>query len=377
MVEGIDERKVVLVPVESCEPDGVFEDEYVYDIEIDTEREEDRVFFANGVAVHNSLFFSFEPVLKSCEWPADRYPDDRSKVLAIYNCLLDNHHTKVLDGFAGDYRVENIMKLKMEKYAESMIMLAKKSYIANVRWDEGREFESMEYVYAKGFDLVRSNTAPFTKGKLMNIIKYLFTNPDTYTVKELLKMLKEFRKEFEMMCTPQHIDEICLNTGTNKYSEHVLNDKTALEFKSGAGPGSKGAAAHNFMIQKDPALSTKYALIAQGDKVKYFYTKDPLMPVFAYLRGRYPYELGVEMDVDLQFDKTMLNIVNRLNKALDMQTINARLTMMFSLFDGLISDEEDDEEFEDDDLAEEPADVKDPGIAREESYFSVFDELEV
>ena len=51
--------------IESCELIGNFNDEYVYDIEVD---DDTHTFIANDMLVHNSLFVSFNPIINHCDW---------------------------------------------------------------------------------------------------------------------------------------------------------------------------------------------------------------------------------------------------------------------------------------------------------------------
>ena len=51
--------------VESCEMIGDFQEEYVYDVEID---DPTHTFIANDMLVHNSLFVSFKPIIDHCDW---------------------------------------------------------------------------------------------------------------------------------------------------------------------------------------------------------------------------------------------------------------------------------------------------------------------
>ena len=50
-----------ILEIESVEELSPFEGEYVYDLEMDTETE--HTFFANDILVHNSCYFSIEPIL--------------------------------------------------------------------------------------------------------------------------------------------------------------------------------------------------------------------------------------------------------------------------------------------------------------------------
>ncbi len=65
--------------VESCEQIGSFEDEYVYDVEVD---DNTHTFIANDILVHNSLFVSFKPAMDHCEW-RHAYKDELEFILAL------------------------------------------------------------------------------------------------------------------------------------------------------------------------------------------------------------------------------------------------------------------------------------------------------
>ena len=67
--------------VEYCEEIGVFNDEYVYDVEVD---DDTHTFIANDILVHNSLFVSFKPAIENCEW----------KNLLFTNNKLDDYFKK-------------------------------------------------------------------------------------------------------------------------------------------------------------------------------------------------------------------------------------------------------------------------------------------
>jgi len=51
--------------VDYCEKIGNFDDEYVYDVEVD---DETHTFIANDILVHNSLFVSFKPAIEHSTW---------------------------------------------------------------------------------------------------------------------------------------------------------------------------------------------------------------------------------------------------------------------------------------------------------------------
>ena len=64
----INEIEYYFEDIEYCEMIGEFEDEYVYDIEVD---DDTHTFIGNNILVHNSLYISFTPVIESCGFKGD------------------------------------------------------------------------------------------------------------------------------------------------------------------------------------------------------------------------------------------------------------------------------------------------------------------
>ncbi len=152
---------------------------------------------------------------------------------------------KCLEDYAGSFGVENKEDFELERISESMINIAKKKYICHITFEDGIPFERLNYLYPKGVELVRSSTPAFARDKIVGIVKYLFSHPDTFNIKDLLKLVKNLRKEFELA----DIDDICMQSSVSKYDVKVLNDKTLpLQFVSGAHFAVKSAAHYNYLL---------------------------------------------------------------------------------------------------------------------------------
>jgi len=54
--------------IDTIECIGDFDDEYVYDIEVD---DDTHTFIANDILVHNSIYMKFEEVIESTDWEGD------------------------------------------------------------------------------------------------------------------------------------------------------------------------------------------------------------------------------------------------------------------------------------------------------------------
>jgi hypothetical protein len=313
----------------------------------------------------DSIFVGFGPGMESCNWEEDG-KDPMEFINKVHEFRLIKYFIRELDNFAKKHGVDNIEDFELEKIAESVLFIEKKNYMQNIIMEDGISFDSLSYFQAKGIETVRSSTPPFAREKVMEAIKYLFKNPDTYNIKEMLKIVQDLKKEFEYA----KIEDISMMTSMNKYNEKVINDgreetpfeyeraiskldlnyedfskgghkkgdgaslyvPDTLEIVKGAHFSVKAAAAHNYLLSKDEEHRLKYDFIKSGTKVKYYYTKDPKYPVFAYVPGEYPIEIAPEIDYNLQFEKSMLSIINRFVKVLGMPEINKRVSVIMPLF---------------------------------------------
>ena len=398
--------------IESCEQIGEFEDEWVYDIEMN---DDTHTFIANDMLVHNSVFVGFEPAIKSCKWQDQIFNSEylnsvekpfsiltktkfkakfknsnlqaailvdglneeteskikdalsKSELLLIdgefikdwnldklikdfkgevfYNWKREldfihgldkfrfaDYFKECLDELAASYGVENKQDFELERVSESIINIAKKKYIQHIVYEDGIPYDRLTYLFPKGVELVRSSTPLFARDKIIGIVKYLFEHPDTFNIKELLKLVKNLKKEFDL-CVPDRIDDISMQSSCSNYEEKVLNDKDRLEFVTGAHFAVKAAGHFNYLLHKNKHLQSKYEFIKSGTKIKYYYCKDKsLGDIFAYVRGSFPHEFGPEIDNDLQFSKCILSPINSIIEPLGLPKITERLSVVMSIF---------------------------------------------
>jgi hypothetical protein len=94
----------------------------------------------------------------------------------------------------------------------------------------------------------------------------------------------------------------------------------------------KAAAFHNYLLNQNGTLKSRYNLLKAGNKIKFYYCKHSTNDVFAFSRGMYPKEFAPPVDIDTQFEKTVLNTVNMFTEALGLPLLNARLTFSHSIF---------------------------------------------
>lgn len=237
-----------------------------------------------------------------------------------------------LQSYAESFGVDNKEDFELERISESIINIAKKKYICHITYEDGIPFERLSYLYPKGVELVRSSTPAFAREKIVKIVKYLFEHPDTFNIKDLLKLVKGLRKEFELA----EIDDIAMQSSCSNYEVKVLHDKSLpLRFVSGAHFAVKSAAHYNFLLSKDKEMQQKYEFIKSGTKIKYYVCKDKsITDMFAYIRGSFPHEFAPQIDYDVQFEKSILSPINSIIEPLGLPEITRRLSVVVDIFSG-------------------------------------------
>jgi DNA polymerase elongation subunit (family B) len=235
-----------------------------------------------------------------------------------------------LEDYAASFGVENKEDFELEKISESIINIAKKKYIQHIIHEDGVDFNPMSYIFPKGVELVRSSTPLFARNKIVDIVKYLFLNPDSFNIKELIKLVKNLRKEFELA----DIDDIAMQSSCSNYDNKIIDDKNLpLQYVSGAHFAVKSSAYYNYLLYKNKPLQDKYEFIKSGTKIKYYTCKNKsINDSFAYMRGSFPIEFAPEIDMDIQFSKAILSPINSIIEPLGMPTITDRLSVIMDIF---------------------------------------------
>lgn len=288
----------------------------------------------------DSNYITFQPMMDSCGYNGDDYDAGLEFVLNFDKQFMKEKFNGWLNEYAIPYGVKNLQDFELESINKSALHIMKKNYISNISWEDGIFHEDMTAFFPKGVEIVKSTTPPFVRGAhgepqtegIWKFVRYLFENPKNLNIKEVIKIVKDLKKEF----INSSIEDIAMTVGMNGYEKNVLDDQECISTAKGCPSNVKSAAFHNYLLNKNSKYKTKYDLI-RGGKIKYYYCIHPLAEKFGFLRGAHPNEITedekVKVDFDTQFSKTMLSIVNRFLDPVGLPPINKRLTVLNSLID--------------------------------------------
>jgi len=272
----------------------------------------------------DSCYISFEEAVEKSTFTGNI--NDFIKML--YENRLKEYLVKVLYKYAQTYQTENYLDFELESIAKNAIWLAKKKYIQNITWsDPNITSEDLTKIKTKGFDNIQSSTPLYARKKLTEAIVLILRKGNSLHVSDIVKFLSEAKKEFKLAS----IDDISYNYRVNNYENHIIDDQKTFEFSLGTSAYCRAAGYYNFKLNNSE-LKTKYHNIQTGEKIKYYESLDKDCNVFGYIAGAYPYEFAPQIDYEGQFEKCMIEPLNRILHVMGKQTLNRSLLYSNSLF---------------------------------------------
>ena len=279
----------------------------------------------------DSAYISLQSVIDTCNIPIEQ---ETYFVLAINEGVLSEYLEQMFDRYAADFNCpKNLEKFELEKIARSVIMLAKKKYIMDISWKEPDvHVAPVHSLVYKGIEVIQGSTPDFCRECMKDFIKFMLEKIDAGQKPEydaIIRKLKELKTKFSM----QNPNEISKSFGMSDYEKYILDDKKEIKYTPDTVcPIHVRAAAiyNNMLYNKAKRYKSKYNIIHKGDKVKFYYTADN--GVFAFLPNEFPGEFAPKMDIDLQFEKMVLEPLNRIIEASGYPKVSSALTFSVGLW---------------------------------------------
>ena len=327
--------------IECCECIGMFEDEYVYDIEM---IDDTHTFIANNILVHNSLYISYENFVKTIDGYESMTPEERGKIVVEFNTkYLDAHNREFMDEHYKNRFVHSVQNFELETLALSGVWLdVKKRYAQVLLWKDGKTY-SMEDglpMKAKGLELIKASYPKQTREGLQRLVRYLLE--DDGDSKYLLHRLNIKMQEEKKAYFAADIDDICASIKVNGYMNYIISDTDPLGLiVQPKCPANVRAAGNYNRIRQ---LNNLPGEPIYGGKVKYFVyfngathkKKEKGLEYFAYQAKNYPKWADTYAPIAKgpMFEKFTMDPFNRIIEAIGVGTLNldGSIQMTLSLF---------------------------------------------
>jgi len=190
------------------------------------------------------------------------------------------------------------MNMTREIIADKGIWTTKKRYALNVYDSEGVRY-SQPKLKMMGLETVKSSTPAICRTRMTEAIKLMMNG----TQEDMYEFVSKFRSEFNSL----PLEDIAFPRGVNGVDKY--DDGRGMCIK-GTPIHVRGSLLYNRLLNTH-ALTKKYPIIHNGDKIKFVYLNEP-NPVTEFVISvvdKLPDEFCLDeyIDYDLQFEKAFLD----------------------------------------------------------------------
>lgn len=262
----------------------------------------------------DSSFFDLAPIIKKRFGHLDVDKKTKLDFLLKFDeeCIqpeLKRFFTKM----ANNMNMRNLtIGMEAECIADGTLFVAKKRYIMNKVWDEGKYLLDNPKRKIRGVEIVRSSTPMIVRDKLKKAVDIIFTTMDN---EKLVEFVEEFKEEFYKL----PIETIAFPRSVTM-GDYTLSSK-------GLPIGVKAALVYNKLLQIK-GLDTKLQKIQDSDKIKFCYIVQPNIMqshVLGFI-NKMPVELlsTFKINYNEQFKTAFINPLENIISAIGWSTERSR-----------------------------------------------------
>lgn len=319
--------------IESIECLGPCEDDYVYDIEVD---DNTHTFIGDDILVHNSVYTTYGTFFKC--WTPETLAsiperDDKINWILRFNKeFLDKQNIEWMNDMYNPRHCHSIHKFELETVSEATITLKKKKYLKAMSYSKGKWFTPSK-ITGVGIELIKTTSPKLAKEIITDMTRSLVYETGTMSKEEYILYFNNRLEKWKKKFWSAPIEDISQSINVGNYKKYVLCDEEDLMFAKQTPVSVKCAARYNYLAKKNNQRNLR---IVQGQKVKYYNirlgsTKKAETDYFGYPSGELP-SWAPQCDKAIQWQKNVLDPLNRFLEVMKFQLLNNNGTVQFDLF---------------------------------------------
>lgn len=314
--------------IESVECIGEFEDEYVYDIEVD---DWTHTFIGDDILVHNSVYTTYGTLFKAMDAESqERYKTDKAKVdfiLKFNKEFVDKQNREWCEAIYNPRHGHSIHEFELETISKAGIYLAKKKYIKGLVYSKGKFFDTPKIV-GTGIEIIKSTTPALCRTILSELTKSLMFEYDKDHKTEYVLYFNEKLQKDKQEFYTANVEDISQSVSIGNYAKYVESENPLI-LRKGAPVSIKAISRYNHLAIKNNEFNKKL----YSGKIKYYNImvgKEETF--FGFPAGELP-EWAPPMCKSLQWYKNVIKPINRFLKVLEIPEITDNNRVQFTLFD--------------------------------------------
>jgi len=265
-----------------------------------------------------------------------KFDTDQKKtefILKFNKEFLDKQNTKWCEGIYNPRHGHSIHEFELETISKAGIYLAKKKYLKGLVFSKGNFYEKPK-VSGTGIELIKSTTPKLCREILKDLMESLMFDFDDSTPEkreEYIMYFNEKLADYRQKFYEADVEDISQSIGTGDYKKYVIDDTNQLILGKQCPVSVQSVARFNYLAHKNHDDSKKF----YSGKIKYYNIRTGLgkndTGYFGFPAGELP-SWAPKMDVLTQWQKTVIDPINRFLEVMKIPLVNASSVVQLELF---------------------------------------------
>ena len=223
---------------------------------------------------------------------------------------------------------KNVHEFELETISYAQICIKKKKYLKGYAFVKGKFYDEPK-VSGTGIEIIKSTTPKLCRKMLKELMNSLMFEYDednkTNYIMLFNNKIQEYRKEFYKA----QEEDISQSVGIGDYKKYVIDDTDALILGKQCPVSVQAIARFNHLAHKNGEDNKKQ----YSGKIKYYNIRisEKNEGYFGFPSGELP-EWAPKMDKITQWQKTVIDPINRFLEVMDIPKVNASSSIQLSFF---------------------------------------------
>lgn len=264
-------------------------------------------------------------------------PNDMDKVKWILKFNVDfmnDQNLKWCEEIYNPRHGNNVHEFELETINYSQINLKKKKYLKGYAFVKGKFYDKPK-ISGTGIELVKSTTPSLCRVILKDLMESLLLEYDVHNKNEYIEVFNEKLRKYRRDFYAAPIEDISQSVGVGNYKKYVINDEDNFELGKQCPVSVQAIARYNYLAHKNGQDNLK----TYSGKIKYYNitlgvsAKTAIHGYFGFPAGELP-EWAPKMDKLVQWQKTVIDPINRFLEVMDIPLANASNVQQLDMFSG-------------------------------------------
>ena len=260
-----------------------------------------------------------------------KYDTPRKKVDWILNyCkkFQDKLNNKWCEEIYNPRNGKNVHEFELETISYAQICIKKKKYLKGYAFVKGKYYDTPK-VSGTGIEIIKSTTPKLCRTVLKELMNSLMFDYHDDQRSEYILQFNEKLADYRRQFYKAPIEDISQSVGIGDYKKYVIDDKEALLLGKQCPVSVQAIARYNYLAHKNNEDNK----IQYSGKIKYYNIRinEKQEGYFGFPSGELP-EWAPKIDKITQWEKTIIDPINRFLEVMDIPKVNASNTHQLTLF---------------------------------------------